>query len=173
MRVELTTLLLASALVACGGSRSASEPAPTPRRPVVASNVLFTDYAGSAACASCHAGITAAFERSPMHRMTRSAGADAIVAPFDGGTLALGDDVATMLSDGDRRYLRLDSQRRGRRFYRITEVIGGRYREDYVGVRVAGVGARDRTYASPPTRLIMPVSWVIADGEWRYKGYSV
>ncbi|MFW5920254.1 MAG: cytochrome c3 family protein, partial [Polyangiales bacterium] len=142
-------------------------------RPAVSSNVLFEDYAGSQACEPCHEEIVRRFADSPMHRMTRDAEHTDVQGPFDGGRLRIGDDVATMRTVDGRRYLHLRSEERGNRLYRVTHVIGGRYREDYVGIRVAGTGARDRPLAEPPTRLILPVSWIRSDREWRYKGYSV
>ena len=37
----------------------------------VTSNVVFADYAGTQACAKCHAGHVKTWLASPMHNMTR------------------------------------------------------------------------------------------------------
>jgi hypothetical protein len=37
----------------------------------VSSNIVRADYAGSQACASCHAQLFETWRRSPMHLMTR------------------------------------------------------------------------------------------------------
>ncbi|MGK3994859.1 cytochrome c3 family protein [Sorangium sp. So ce1024] len=138
-----------------------------------ASNLLRQDYAGSAACAPCHAEIHEAWSRSPMHRMTRRAGPQEIQAPFDGATFSFKGDKATMETHGGQRYIRLASASRGEQIFRITKVIGGRYREDYVGVEVTGVGPHDRPVGDPRAEPVMPVSWLISEKTWRYKGYSV
>ncbi|MGH7439382.1 MAG: hypothetical protein ACRENE_27150, partial [Polyangiaceae bacterium] len=91
-------LLLASlglsmvGLGSCGGASgsrsgvatraaSSSVLAPHPDGPV--SNVARSDYAGSGACKPCHADVYSAWERSPMHRMTRSLPGAEVRAPFD------------------------------------------------------------------------------------------
>jgi len=154
---------------ACGGSA----PAPTTRvdgkSAELNSNVLRADYIGSRACASCHASIYEAWQRSPMHRMTRDQQHTEIAAPFDGRSLALGGDVATLeLRDG-QRFLGLkhaaDSS-----LFRVTKVIGGRYREDFVGEEV---DPREPLGAAIDEQRVLPLSFLKFDGTLRYKGYSV
>ena len=135
---------------------------------VVRSNVARADYAGSAACAPCHADVVAAWERSPMHRMTRDARAGSaadIRAPFDGSTLHFKDDAIVLERRGDDRFVRVEHGAGDRRSktYRVTRVIGGRTREDFAGVEVGGHGEE----------TVLPVSYLIASGTLRYKGYSV
>ncbi len=148
-------------VAACGGKPSApvsSAPA-TPR--VVASNVLRADYAGSESCADCHADIYKAWATSPMRNMTRDAATAQIKAPFDGATLHIGDSTATMETDNGVRYMRVTTGRESER-YRITKVVGGRYREDFVGRGDHATG-----------EVVLPATYVFATGSWRYKGYSV
>lgn len=161
--------VLAAAWIGCG--RPAEPPAYVPQpRTYVRSNILRADYAGSAACADCHETIYDAWVRSPMRRMTRIARAPEVEAPFDGATFRLGRDTATMDTRDGKRYLTLASTADGRRVYRIVKVIGGRYREDYVGIDVTNA-------ADPATgwgiERVLPVSFVYATRSWRYKGYSV
>jgi predicted CXXCH cytochrome family protein len=165
-------LLWAAVLGAAAGCGAPGSPSTTELEPagaVVASNIRFEDYAGSETCTPCHREIAEQFARSPMHRMTRNAAS--IVAPPT-GTLRLGDDVVTMHQVGERRFVVLESARLGTQTYRLTEVIGGRYREDYVGIRVSSV-TNDRPIVEPATKVVLPVSWIIETEEWRYKGYSV
>ena len=61
-------------------------------------------------------------------------------APFDGRSLRLGDDVATLEQHEGRRFIGL-SRAGARSLFRVTKVIGGRYREDFVGEQVALGGA--------------------------------
>src|SRR6185369_12354610 len=82
---------------------------PPPATQVVGSNILREDYVGSAACASCHAELYAAWERSPMHRMTRLPEATEVKAPFDGREFHFKDDVARFEKVGAQRFVRLRS----------------------------------------------------------------
>lgn len=161
------------ALCACGGVPEVSPEIPPPeaqRAPSrVASNVLRHDYAGSEACADCHPDVYDRWAESPMRRMTRAAGSDAIRAPFDGVRFEFRGDRAELGEVDGVRYLVLVRDGRAPVRYRITRVIGGRHREDYAGVAV-GRNGEPRPGA---VERIMPVSYVFDPGEWRYKGYSV
>jgi predicted CXXCH cytochrome family protein len=164
--------LSAACLVAVACASASPKPrveqaATSSREPL--SNVLRADYAGSRACAGCHAAIYEAWQRSPMHRMTRELATTEISAPFDGRKLALGDDVATLELRGGQRFLSL--VRGGREsLFRITKVIGGRYREDFVGELVPPDAPSS---AALEEQRVLPVSYLRFDGTLRYKGYSV
>jgi predicted CXXCH cytochrome family protein len=175
MNVKLIAvgLGLALALFACGSRAHVDHAKPT-AGPVqtVASNVLRADYAGSKECAYCHQKIYDSWTRSPMHRMTLVTDADAIRAPFDGTTFRFKGDDVTMLTQDGQRFMHLHSRKQGEHLYRVTKRIGGRYREDYVGIDVTN--AKDP--ATDPGRgseKILPATWVYATQSWRYKGYSV
>jgi hypothetical protein len=146
-------------VAACGNA------APPPRvaRPTGAltSNVLRADYAGSAACADCHADLYKQWAASPMRNMTRDAATAQIRAPFDGAILHVGADTCTMTMDGAARVMRVTSPK-GDHTFHITKVIGGRYREDFVGVEDGSLIER-----------VLPATYVFSTKTWRYKGYSV
>ncbi len=135
------------------------------------SNVARGDYAGSAACAPCHADVVAAWQQSPMHRMTRDARDADIRAPFDGSTLRFKDDAVVLERRGADRFVRVEhGSGDGRsKTYRVTRVIGGRTREDFAGVEVGGHG-EDVGHGE---EVVLPVSYLMASGTLRYKGYSV
>lgn len=157
-----SSLLLALSLGLCAVVSGA---APSSRRPPT-SNVARSDYVGAERCASCHANRTPqlheAFQRSAMRNMTRELPGAVVHAPFAGERFKLGDDVIMMERDGEALHMRLISGGKERRF-QITHVIGGRTREDFVGLELGGDGEE----------LIMPVSFVLDPPAWRYKGYSV
>ena len=136
-------MLRGVALLALGACGAASPPArPVPAADLrVASNVLRADYVGSQACGDCHGEVFARWQHSPMRNMTRDARTAAIRAPFDGATLRVGPDTATMEMEGGARFMRVTTPKGTRRF-RITKVIGGRYREDFVGVEVTTAADR-------------------------------
>jgi predicted CXXCH cytochrome family protein len=135
--------------------------APPAERPkgtaqIIASNVLRADYAGSDACSDCHHEIYEKWAASPMRNMTRDVKSAQVRAPFDGATLRVGGDSATMLMEDGARVMRVNGET-----FRITKVVGGRYREDFVGVSDDGV------------ERVLPATYVFATKSWRYKGYSV
>jgi predicted CXXCH cytochrome family protein len=151
-------------IAACHAAAPRAERAGTSVKSETRSNSLRRDYAGSAACAGCHADIARAWTDSPMHRLTRDASRTEIAAPFDGRSLDLAGDRLRLVQDQGQRFLELSRAGVESRF-RITKVIGGRYREDVVGEEVLPTGAG-------PQR-VMPVSFLRFDGTLRYKGYSV
>ena len=156
--------LVAIALAACHGAdrkTTASLEVPSP----VASNMLRADYAGSQACADCHADIWKAWDSSPMRNMTRDAKLHAaeIRAPFDGASIRVGQETARMeLIDGERGFTYTTPT--GTTRFRVTKVVGGHYREDFVGVD------RDRP---GDVEHVLPATYVFSTRSWRYKGYSV
>lgn len=106
-----------------------------------------------------------------MHRMTRSAPTE-IRATFDGSSIRVVDDVATMERKGDARLVRFKPGNGKEELYRVTRVIGGRYREDFVGIDVTGEEDPARAAGKGP-EMVLPASYVFSSKAWRYKGYSV
>lgn len=104
-----------------------------------------------------------------MHRMTRDLAKTKIAAPFDGRSLKLGEDVATLETRDGRRFLSL-SHAGAASLFRITKVIGGRYREDFVGEQVEPAHPNA---AALDAQRVLPLSFLKFDGTLRYKGYSV
>jgi predicted CXXCH cytochrome family protein len=150
-------------LPACRGSapalpRDSRAAAPS----AVLSNLTRVDYVGSAACGPCHKAEFVAWERSPMHRMTRDVRDAKIRAPFDGTRWKFKDDSVVLERRDGNPWLRVESEHADVKTYRIVHVIGGRTREDFTGVEPGG--ARE---------VVLPVSYVYATRSLRYKGYSV
>ena len=177
MRLVGPTGVIARAILAlscassCGGATAVGltkgpshGPGPiSPSATAAFSNVTRDDYAGSAACKPCHADVVAAWERSPMHRMTRDARSADIRAPFDGTTFRFKGDSAVLEQHGADRVMRIQTEAGTTATYRVTRVIGGRTREDFAGVDVRG-GTEE---------VVLPVSYVFSTRALRYKGYSV
>src|SRR5678816_1248278 len=140
--------------VACGGTpvAPAAGPSATPGA-LVASNILRGDYAGSRACADCHGPIYAAWESSAMRGMTRDATTAVIRAPFDGASLRVGGDTVAMVMRGGARVMDVVTAR-GRESFRVTKVVGGRYREDFVGLDARG------------EEHVLPATFVFSTGSW-------
>ena len=134
------------------------------------SNITRADYAGSAACAPCHAREYQAWLDSPMHRMTRDLHQTQIAAPFTGTTFEFRNDSVKMQQIGGERFMRLHDALGKESLFRVSKVIGGRYREDFVGAEVD-----PNAPLSKPSdaERVLPVSYLSFNGQWRYKGYSV
>lgn len=161
------SLLLAALLAGCSGSRARPAAPPPAIDDRVASNILFEDHAGSAACRPCHVEIYRAWADSPMRNMTRLAEGAAVQARFEGAGLQVGEDRAIPLTLGGARFMRVTTAGVDH-LYRVTRVIGGRFREDFAGVEVAGPNDPGQG-----EEKVLPISWVFSTATWRYKGYSV
>ena len=171
MRGVLMPLLLAACL-GCKGPTPAPHLAtgkiqPSPRSgPTVGeigSNVVRGDYVGSQACRRCHPAIYQSWLGSPMHNMTREVPGPSLHAPFAGETFTFKSDRLRLDTKDGQRWMHLHSASRGDEDYRVTKVIGGHHREDFVGVQSG----------KPPVERVLPASFAIQANEWRYKGYSV
>jgi predicted CXXCH cytochrome family protein len=151
-------------LAVCGGAPTAGPRASrvTTTARLATSNVTRADYIGSAACAACHPTEFAAWDHSPMHRMTRDVRGAEVRAPFDGTRWRFKGDAVVLERHGDDRWIRVEPAHGDAKSYRIVRVIGGRTREDFTGVEQRG-----------GEELVLPVSYVFATGLLRYKGYSV
>ncbi|HEY0468543.1 MAG TPA: hypothetical protein VGC79_30320, partial [Polyangiaceae bacterium] len=141
----------------------------------VRSNLLRADYAGSQACAGCHERQYAAWLDSPMHRMTRDVQKTQISAQFSGNTFDFQGDSVRLETQGGQRFMRLHGKATpaSDTLFRVTKVIGGRYREDFVGIEVDPASPLDAARSDTFAERVLPVSYLVFNGEWRYKGYSV
>ncbi|MET0793485.1 MAG: multiheme c-type cytochrome [Polyangiaceae bacterium] len=169
--VALACLVIASCHAAQPlGSPSTVSPAQPAHAGEVKSNITRGDYAGSAACARCHAKEYSAWRDSPMHRMTRDVRQTQVRAPFTDSKFEFRADSVQLEQRAGERFMRLHSEQGRDTLFRVTKVIGGRLREDFVGAEVDPVSplgpARD-------AERVLPVSYLVFNGEWRYKGYSV
>jgi hypothetical protein len=172
--------LAAAGAGACGAARPThAVAAPAVGTTRVASNVVRADYAGSARCEACHREISSAWAHAPMHRMTRVPETTDVRAPFDGRTFRFKDDTARVSEAGGARFVALSSAAFGDHLYRVTRVIGGRYREDFAGVEVARATPDAQAIESHMSghatgaELLLPLSYVFETGTFRLKGYSV
>ncbi len=189
MRNDAVLAVLIPALATAAIAASCARPPPpvsapgavarAPHAPTQ-SDVLRSDYVGSAACEACHSQETAAWARSPMHRMTRLPDAPDVRTSFDGRAMHFKGDTVSLETHGARRFVRIAHAGLPDQGYRITRVIGGRTREDFAGVRVASPDAPDEK--AQGDEMVLPVSQLLfsiaapdasGSGPLRYKGYSV
>ncbi len=104
-----------------------------------------------------------------MHEMTRDAKTARVKAPFDGQVFRFKEDKATFETRGTERFMTIASSQFGTHSYRVTKIIGGRHREDFAGIEVLAAN----TKRPQSDEEILPVSYLIGRGAFRYKGYSV
>ena len=173
-RAVVAFAAIAALVTACAPGTQTKKSAP-PRTvnatTTVASNVRFADYAGTQACAGCHASYVARWRQTPMHNMTRAGSVADVKGPFDGSELHFHGDVARLEKSGADRFVTIQSARLGTSTYKLTRVIGGHHREDYAGISVGGVGGP--VLGDATEELVLPVSFVLGSKTLRYKGYSV
>jgi predicted CXXCH cytochrome family protein len=164
---------MAGALALASGCRAptASIAIGSPPARQTRSNILRSDYVGSAACAPCHAAIYAKWDASPMRKMTRDPEHAQIRAPFAGETFVFKGDQATFFRQGTARFVRLASSSLGDRLYRVTRVIGNHYREDFAGIEVAST--EDHNARGEETEWVLPATYYFQTQSYRTKGYSV
>ena len=106
-----------------------------------------------------------------MHKMTRLPLSAQIRAPFgQKPTFRFKDDELTLDEQSGERFMHVRSGKYGEHTYKVTRVIGGRYREDYAGVEI---GADGGVVGDPTAELILPATFVFASQSFRLKGYSV
>jgi hypothetical protein len=156
-----------------GASTEADAGLPAKENPVVRSNILRADYAGSESCRSCHKSLYDDWLGSPMRRMTRLPATAQIRAPFDGRTWKFKGDEARFEQKGAVRFVRLHTRRFGNHLYRITRLIGGRTREDFAGVEVTDSKPDAAIIGDAHDEVILPVSYFFETASFRLKGYSV
>ena len=141
----------------CRGAAGRSAGARRARRGAtgeVRSNITRADYAGSRGLpAAATRASTRLWLDSPMHRMTRDLHQTQIRAPFYGRNLRV---PQRLRHDGANRRRTLHAPARGalgkESLFHVTKVIGGRYREDFVGAEVdpsAPLSRPDRRRAHP------------------------
>jgi predicted CXXCH cytochrome family protein len=174
LRTAITLPVLVLFAAACGGARRSvvggARAAGRADPDHVSSNTERRDYAGSRACEPCHTGIYARWSESPMHRMTRLPENVQTRAPFNGEVFRFKGDSAKLERRGRHLVAAISSPAFGDHVYRVTRIIGGRYREDFAGVEVA---PGDPSLGAVGEERILPFTYVFSPPSYRSKGYSV
>lgn len=128
------------------------------------SNIHPADYIGPAACKECHPGNYRAWSAHPHRFMNMPASAETVRGDFSGkATLSYRRGKAIFQRDADGYLMRLE---RGSlvRIYRITQTIGSRFFQYYVGRQVRG--------PEPPRHHfyhkdhVLPFGWWLEEKEW-------
>src|SRR5262249_12440366 len=102
------------------------------------SNIHPADYTGPQACAKCHERNYNAWTTHPHRWMNALADNKTVRGDFSGkASISYMDGKATFTRQGDRFLMRLE---RGdaRREYRVTQTIGSRFFQYYIGRLIEG-----------------------------------
>jgi predicted CXXCH cytochrome family protein len=121
------------------------------------SNILPQDYAGPEACSECHQANYTAWSEHPHRWMNTVASEETTQGDFSGTTIQYRHGVASFYRQGEEfrmRYEREDLQRE----YRVTQTIGSRFYQYYVGVGLEGPEPEGHDYYK--------VDFVLPFGYW-------
>lgn len=128
------------------------------------SNIHPADYVGPAACKKCHPENHRAWSAHPHRLMNMPASAETVRGDFSGSaTLSYRGGKAAFQRDADGYFMRLE---RGKllRIYRITQTIGSRFFQYYVGRQVQGPEPPHHHFYHKDH--VLPFGWWLPEKEW-------
>lgn len=128
------------------------------------SNIHPADYVGPSACQACHADNYQAWSTHPHRWMNALATAQTVLGDFSGAaTLTYRGGKATFERKADAYFMRLE---RGgvRRTYRVTQTIGSRFFQYYVGRQTEG--PEPATHHFYQKDHVLPFGWWLEPREW-------
>ena len=110
------------------------------------SNMARKDFAGSQSCAECHKENYAEWSEHPHRWMNALANAESIKGDFGGSAeLRYRGGVAKFYREGDKYRMRFDRDDLHRE-YEISQTIGSRFYQYYVGKGIAGPEPTEHDY---------------------------
>jgi predicted CXXCH cytochrome family protein len=128
------------------------------------SNIHPADYAGPDTCKGCHATNYQAWERHPHRWMNALAGEATVTGDFSGAaSVSYRGGKATFYRDEGGYFMRLE---RGavRRVYRVTQTIGSRFFQYYVGQEVEGPEPAGHAFRTK--EHVLPFGYWLDEQEW-------
>ncbi|MCA9176962.1 MAG: ammonia-forming cytochrome c nitrite reductase subunit c552 [Planctomycetales bacterium] len=127
------------------------------------SNISLADYAGPDACAKCHPKQHAGWSKHPHRWMNSEANESTVLGDFGNRSLEYMGGQASFFREGDGFRMKLE---RGEvtRTYAITQNIGSRFYQYYVGLLLSGPEpAGDPAYTMDH---VLPFGYWLDRGEW-------
>ncbi len=127
------------------------------------SNIHPADYVGPEACRACHKKNYESWSTHPHRWMNALAGDRTVHGDFSGTTIAYRGGTATFERSGAEYRMRLQ---RGdvRRVYRITQTIGSRFFQYYVGRQVEGPESAGHSFYEKDH--VLPFGYWLEPKEW-------
>jgi predicted CXXCH cytochrome family protein len=128
------------------------------------SNIQPTDYLGPQACQQCHPANYELWSKHPHRWMNALADPATIQGDFSkGAAISYRGGRATFSHEGDHFFMRL--QRGGtKRTYRITQTIGSRFFQYYVGRQSEGPEAKNHHFYHKDH--VLPFGYWLEQKEW-------
>jgi predicted CXXCH cytochrome family protein len=127
------------------------------------SNIHPGDYAGPESCRRCHAQNYASWSSHPHRWMNALAGAATVKGDFSGAAVSYRGGRLTFSREDGKFFMSAERGDVSRR-YEITQTIGSRFFQYYVGKQVEGPEDREhRFYAEDH---VLPFGYWLAQKEW-------
>lgn len=128
------------------------------------SNIHPADYVGPESCKKCHPRNYHKWESHPHRKMNALATAENVVGDFSGRTSInyLGG-TATFSQVGKKYYMRL-TRGKTRLKYLVTQTIGSRFYQYYVGKLLTSTGTHNRVYYNQDH--VLPFGFWLDRREW-------
>lgn len=130
--------------------------------PQVDSNIHPEDYAGADACRECHRKNYDSWSKHSHRWMNAAAKAVNVKGDFSGESISFQGGIATFYRDGGRFFMRL--VREDERIYGVTQTIGSRFYQYYVGKQITGP-ATDLDVAFQEDH-VLPFGYWLEKEEW-------
>src|SRR5262245_17862669 len=128
------------------------------------SNIHPTDYVGSDTCRQCHRTNHEAWSSHPHHWMNAPASASAVKGDFSSDNLIAYRGTQASFGYDDRRYWMRLERGEARRIYEITQTIGSRYFQYYVGRQIEGPEPKSHHFYSKDH--VLPFGYWISAKQW-------
>jgi predicted CXXCH cytochrome family protein len=127
------------------------------------SNIHPADYVGPQACAKCHSRNYELWSKHSHRRMNALADDETVKGDFTGATINYRGGQATFFREGDHYRMRLG--RDGvRRTYAITQTIGIRFHQYYVGRQIEGPEPQEHQFYRD--EHVLPFGFWLEQKEW-------
>jgi len=133
-------------------------------KPVAHSNILPADYAGAESCRKCHQRNYALWSKHPHRWMNAMADRSTVKGDFSGrAVISYRDGTAGFYRERDEYRMRLE---RGdvRRVYRVSQTIGSRFYQYYVGTLISGL--EPESSPSYTVDHVLPFGYWLDQKEW-------
>ncbi len=127
------------------------------------SNVKPSDYAGAEACKECHGRNYDSWSGHPHRWMNAPAGEGTVRGDFSGVSVSYRGGKIAFDRDADAFVMRLERDGQ-RRTYRITQTIGSRFFQYYVGKQTEGPERKGHPFYTQDH--VLPFGWWLPQKEW-------
>jgi len=130
----------------------------------VSSNIHPGDYAGPESCRECHKKNYDSWSHHPHRWMNALADASTVVGDFSGKTISYLGGEATFFEENGEYRMRLE--REETQTYAISQTIGSRFFQYYIGKQIDGSEFTDQPTDQQLLDHVLPLGFWIEPREW-------